>query len=176
MSKAIFLFILLYVSGIQTNDLIPWSASRKLTWEDFKGNPDPRSPNAALTSSNINIEFGYDESGFTYSIKCNFDKKRSWVRIRNNEVLLHEQGHFDIAEIHARKLNKVMKAYRFNAKTAANDLNNLYEKVMNEHTQAQTLYDKETDYSRHKTKQEEWLKRIAAEMKSLQEYANYQHP
>ena len=174
MSKAAFSLLLLCVTVIQTNNLIPWSASRKLTWSDFKGTPDPHSSNAALTSSNINIEFGYDDKGFQYAIKCNFDKNRSWVRIRNNDVLVHEQGHFDIAEIYARKLNKLMKAYRFNAKTAGTDVNGLYENAMKQHRQIQIQYDNDTDYSRNKQKQEEWLKKIADDLKDLEAFANYQ--
>ena len=175
MSKAVFSLLLLGITVIQSNNLIPWSASRKLIWSDFKGNPDPQSSNAALTSSNINIEFGYDEKGFQYSIKCNFDKNRSWVRIKNNEVLAHEQGHFDIAEIYARKLNKLLKEYRFNAKSAGTDVNQLYENTMKQHRQTQILYDQETDYSRNKTKQAAWLQKITDELKGLEDFAHYQH-
>jgi hypothetical protein len=174
MSKAVFSLLLLCITVIQSNNQIPWSASRKLTWSDFKGNPDPHSSNAALTSSNINIEFGYDEKGFQYSIKCRFDKDRSWVRIKNNDVLVHEQGHFDIAEVYARKLNKLMKAYQFNAKTASSDVNQLYENTMKQHRQTQIQYDQETDYSRNKLKQEEWLKKITDDLTSLEAFANYQ--
>jgi uncharacterized protein DUF922 len=174
MIKAVFSLLLVCVTVIQTNNLIPWNASRKLTWSDFKGTPDPHSSNAALTSSNINIEFGYDDKGFQYAIKCNFDKNRSWVRIRNNDVLVHEQGHFDIAEIYARKLNKLMKAYRFNAKTASTDVNGLYENAMKQHRQIQIQYDNDTDYSRNKQKQEEWLKKIADDLEGLETFANYQ--
>lgn len=176
MSKVFISLLLVCITYTQTNNLIPWSASRKLAWSDFKGDPDPHSSNAALTSSNINIEFGYNEDGFQYAIKCSFDKNRSWVRIRTNEVLAHEQGHFDIAEIYARRLNKLMKAYRFNAKTAGNDINQLYENTMKQHLQTQTRYDQETDYSRNKPKQDEWLKKIEGDLKSLELFAGYQQP
>jgi hypothetical protein len=174
MRNAVLSFLILLITITQTGNLIPWNAARKLTWDDFKGNPDAHSSNAALTSSNINIEFGYNDKGFQYHIKCSFDKNRSWVRIRNNEVLAHEQGHFDIAEVYARKLNKVMKAYHFNAKTAPTDLNQLYTDVMKEHRQAQARYDQETDYSRNRPHQEEWLKKIAGELKELEAYAGYE--
>jgi lipopolysaccharide export LptBFGC system permease protein LptF len=173
MSKAALSLLFVCITVIQANNLIPWSASRKLTWSDFKGNPDPQSPNAALTSSKINIEYGYDEKGFQFSISCNFDKNRSWVRIKNNEVLAHEQGHFDIAEINARKLNKLMKAYLFNAKTANSDLNKLYEDAMKQHRLQQTEYDQETDYSRNKPRQEEWLTKIDQQLKETAPFANY---
>jgi predicted secreted Zn-dependent protease len=175
MNKAALSLLLVCISVIQANNLIPWNASRKLTWSDFTGNPDPHTSNAALTSSNINIEYGYDEKEFQYSITCNFDKNRSWVRIKNDEVLAHEQGHFDLAEINARKLNKLMKAYHFNAKTANTDLNKLYGDAMKQHLLEQTLYDQETDYSRNRPKQAEWLAKIEQELKETAPFANYHH-
>lgn len=174
MSKVVLTFLLVLVTVVQTNNQIPWSANRKLTWNDFKGNPDVNSPNAALTSSNINIQFGYDENGFQYLIKCSFDKNRSWVRIRNNDVLVHEQGHFDLAEVYARKLNKAIEAYHFNAQTVSNDVNKLYESMMKEHRQIQIQYDQETDYSRNRPKQQDWLKKIADDLTSLEGYSHYQ--
>lgn len=169
--------LLLVAAGLQqTNNLIDWNASRRLTWEDFKGPVDAESKNAALTSSSINIEFGYDESGLEYSIKCSFNKQKSWVRIKNDEVLAHEQGHFDLAELHARKLHKAMKGYKFNARTVSNDVNKIYDSLMNAHHAAQNVYDNETDYSRNKPKQEEWQKKIADELKGLQQFAGYKKP
>lgn len=175
MSKAALSLLMVCITVIQANNLIPWSASRKLTWSDFKGTPDPHAPNAALTSSSINIEYGYNDKGFEYSISCNFDKNRSWVRIKNNEVLAHEQGHFDIAEIYARKLNKLVKEYHFNAKTASSDLNKLYEEAMKQHRLEQTQYDQETDYSRNKPNQSAWLSKIEQELKVTAPFANYHH-
>jgi Bacterial protein of unknown function (DUF922) len=165
--------LLLAATTLFQNSLIPWKASRKLNWEDFKANPDPGSSNAALTSSSINIEFGYDNKGLQYSIRCGFDKTRSWVRIRNDDVLGHEQGHFDLAELYARKLNKVIKEYRFNAKTVGEDVNKLYENMMQKHHEMQRVYDEETDYSRNKVKQEEWKKKIYEDLKDLEAYADY---
>jgi hypothetical protein len=174
MSKAAFSLLLLCITVIQSNNLIPWSASRKLTWSDFTGQPDPHSSNAALTSSNITIDFAFDGKEFQYNIKCSFARDRSWVRIKNNDVLVHEQGHFDIAEIYARKLNRLMKAYSFNEKTVRDDVNTLYQNTMKEHRQTQTQYDQETDYSRNRPKQETWLKKITDDLKSLEAFANYQ--
>lgn len=158
---------------MQQGNLIPWSAARKLSWDDFKASPDPHSSNAALTSSTINIEFGYDDDGLQYSIKCNFDRTRSWVRIRNNEVLAHEQGHFDIAEIHARKLGKAMHGYRFNSRTVSKDVNNIYDSIMNLHKKTQNQYDQESDFSRNRVNQESWLKKVEKQLAELQPFANY---
>jgi hypothetical protein len=176
MTTSFFSWLLLTLMLVQQGNLVLWSAARKLSWEDFKASPDPRSSNAALTSSSINIEFGYDDERLQYAIRCAFDKTRSWVRVRNSDVLAHEQGHFDIAEIHARKLNKAMREYRFNARTVSQDVNGIYDNIMNLHRDVQNQYDKETDYSRNRSRQEEWLKKIQQQLHDLASYANYQTP
>lgn len=172
MLTPIITFLLAAITFYQTS-LIPWKSTRKLSWDDFKATPDAGSSNAALTSSSINIEFGFDNTGLQYSIKCSFDKNKSWVRIKNTDVLGHEQGHFDLAEVYARKLNKAMKEYKFNAKTVSDDVNKLYDGMMKQHHEMQNTYDQETDYSRNKPKQEEWKKKILADLKNLEAFADY---
>jgi len=170
---------LLFLSFFWTNlyappaHLIDWKASRKLTWDDFKGKVVPNSSNAALSSTSIHFSYGYGDKGFTYSISCQFDKNRSWVRVRNNYILAHEQAHFDIAELHARKLKKAISKYRYNENTVSDDLNNIYEDIMNQHHDAQSKYDKETDHSRNPDQQAFWLKKIREELAGSQEFGNY---
>ncbi|NML20675.1 DUF922 domain-containing Zn-dependent protease [Pseudoflavitalea sp. G-6-1-2] len=169
-----FLIVLLSLHPVpQQVSSIPWNESRKLTWTDFLAKPDPVSGNAAMTNSVINIEFNIDDTSLDYTISCRFDKNRSWVKVRTAPVLQHEQGHFDIAEIYARKLNKEMKALSFNAATIKNDVNVIYDKIMAVYQQVQHQYDQETDFSRNKPKQAEWLAKIAADIKSLEAHAGY---
>ncbi|RYY27017.1 MAG: hypothetical protein EOO04_09950, partial [Chitinophagaceae bacterium] len=68
-------------------DLIEWNPERKLTWADFKGKVPVNAGNAALTNTAINVEFGFSNKGMTFSIKCRFDKTKSWVRIKTDLVL-----------------------------------------------------------------------------------------
>lgn len=177
MLTSIFTFLLAALtSAEQANaNLIEWTAARKLTWDDFKAPADPASTNAALTSSSINVEFGYDDQELQFTIKCQFDKNKSWVRVRSTTILQHEQGHFDIAELHARKLYQALKGYHFNAKTVSDDVNKIYDSVMILHHSAQNEYDKETDFSRNKEKQAVWLRKITDDLLSLKQYAAYNH-
>jgi hypothetical protein len=168
-----FALLVAVITGKEQANLVEWNATRRLTWEDFKAAPDPASSNAALTSSSINVEFGYDDQELQFTIKCRFDKNKSWVRVRNAEILAHEQGHFDMAELHARKLNKALKGYKFNSKTVSEDVNRIYDSVMTLHHAAQSEYDKETDFSRNKEKQATWQKKIADEIQQLKAFANY---
>ena len=153
---------------------IDWNADRKLSWEDFKAVPDAGSPNAALTGTNIKFDFSYNsESGFKYHVSCRFDKNSSWGRVKTDYILSHEQGHFDIAEIYARKLYKGLKEYKPDVKKANKEVNKIYENVMRGLRDEQIEYDRETNFSINKEKQNEWLKKISADLKSLEVYADY---
>ena len=153
---------------------IPWNASRRLTWSDFKSRPDNNSTNAALTSSKITFNYGYgSEKGFNYTISCVFDKNSSWGRVKTDYILSHEQGHFDIAEMYARKLHKALKAYSFNAGTVSKEVPALYQKTMKEESEAQNQYDHETNFSRDKEQQAFWLEKIQRGLDALKDYADY---
>ena len=165
--------VFLFFSGDQQSKLVDWSANRKLVWKDFTGKAVANTDNAALTSSSINFKFGYGSSGLTYSINCQFDKSRSWVKVKSDYILAHEQGHFDIAEIHARKLKKALSSYTYKESTASADINKLYENIMKQHHVMQNEYDRETDHSRKNDQQSAWLKKIASELKGMEMYANY---
>lgn len=173
MQALILICLLSWQSVQQQPPSIKWSETRKLDWSDFKAKPDPASANAAMTNSIINIEFNFDDNSLDYTISCRFDKNRSWVKVRTVPVLQHEQGHFDIAEIYARKLAKEMSGYKFNPATVKDDVNNIYDRIMKVYQQEQQQYDQQTDFSRNREKQAEWLTRIAADLKSLQAFAGY---
>lgn len=174
MLQKILLLILPLLSILPADEnLIEWSPSRKLKWDDFKGTPSPTSNNAALTNSSITVEFGYNNKGLTHSIKCRFNKSLSWGRIKNDYILNHEQGHFDIAEIHARILHKSLLEYTFNAAKVSEDINRIYSGVMNRHVETQKLYDQQTNHSIDSAQQRLWDAKIRQLLRDNAEYANY---
>lgn len=154
------LLMSLFFAVMPNDHLIEWKPTARLSWEDFKGAPDYSSENVALTNTSIQLEYGYDKTSLEYTVKCRFDKTKSWVKVRNEDVLTHEQIHFDIAELFARKLRRQLQEYKFNPKTVAEDVNAIYEKIMTEHHAMQELYDNETDHSRLEDKQAYWEKKI----------------
>ena len=84
----------------------------------------------------------------------------------------HEQGHFDIAEIFARKLNKEITMFLTKSKRHE-ELNNIYTKVMNEKRDTQQLYDEETNHSINKSQQAAWNKKIEEMLEELKDYDDY---
>ena len=154
-------------------EMIEWNASRQLTWSDYKGSPDPSSDAAASTTTYLGIEYKMDEKGFSYKIQCRFSLTRSWGRNKTDIILRHEQGHFDIAELFARKLNKRMSEYQFNKTTYKTDLKSIYEGITKGKETFQDLYDSETDHSRKKEQQIEWLRKIEKMLDELKDYSGY---
>jgi len=170
------LLLPLFVAFIPLKDgnTIPWSASRRLVWDDFKSRPDNNATNAALTSSKIIFNYTYgSEKGFSYTIACVFDKTSSWGRIKTDYILSHEQGHFDVAEIYARKLNKALTNYSFNTKTSPKEVPALYQQLMKEEAEFQNQYDSETNFSRDKKEQAAWLEKLQHQLDKLSDYAGY---
>lgn len=170
---SLLLALLLPIDSFAQNpgeEVLKWSPTRKLTWADYKASPDPSSDAAASTTTYLSIEYNITSNSFGYAIKSHFSKDRSWGRHKDAYILSHEQGHFDIAEIFARKLHKEMSEYKFNSRTYQKDLKKIYEEVTDEKEEMQNEYDRETRHSINKEKQAEWLKKIG---KMLEEYAGY---
>lgn len=155
------------------DDFIHWSENRKLSWDDFKAPPVRSGSTAALTATHLGFSYNMVNGKITFTIECRFDKNKSWGLVKNDWILQHEQGHFDIAEIFARRLHKSITGYTFNRNSFQKDLDGLYSRIVEEKEKYQQQYDDETDYSRNKTKQEEWLKKIAAGLAEYKSWAGY---
>lgn len=164
---------LLLTAQSSNEEMLDWDANRKLTWADYKGKPDPDSDAAASTATILSVSYNISSTGFTYKIECRFSKTRSWVLHKTDYLLSHEQGHFDIAEIFARKLNKKLSEYQFNKKTCEKDLDKIYDEIDEEKDKMQHDYDRETHHSINKEKQAEWLQKISQELNKYKNYADY---
>ena len=166
-------FPILAISQEKEEELLTWSPTTKLEWADYNGKPDPKSDAAASTATHLGFEYKIRNNEFSFKITCFFSKDKSWGVVKTDYILSHEQGHFDIAEIHARKLNKKMADFKLNKNSYRTDLDKIYYDILEEKDVMQTNYDNETNYSRDKEKQAEWLKKIEIMLEELNSYAGY---
>lgn len=168
-----FFFIILFTSF--SNEKIAWSEGVNLTWEDFKGRPDMRSSYVAMTNSGIVFSYQLaSENGnlsLTTSVEARFHPEMSWHKPDkvNNHVLQHEQGHFNITEIHARKLRKAFAEYKV-TKNYERELSAIFSRINRERQVMQDRYDKETNHSQNKEKEAQWQVFINNELKKLQQW------
>lgn len=165
-------FTLLIYGRSFSQDTINWRPDYKLKWEDFQAKPDTTSEHGAVSTIQTKYSSTNTEKDFTFKVYCFFEKKKSWVKIYTNEGLIHEQGHFNISEIFARKLIVAFKNYKFNPTTVAQDLKKIFTQIKLERAALDNLYDKETDFHRDSVNQEKWNKKIAEELSRLPENSN----
>jgi hypothetical protein len=158
------------------SDMLFWEKNVKLTWADYKGSPDGSTEGLkAITNYHIKTGSHYFGDSVEYLIKCYVSMSASWVKKedQNDIVLHHEQGHFDIGEIFARKLRKAVKEYAFKMQTLNKDYNNLFQNLMKECDAYDELYDTETNKGENMEKQKEWDKKIAKELKDFEDYSSW---
>jgi hypothetical protein len=158
---------------VNEDEMIPWQTQRKLNWDDFLSEPQKQGDAVASTSTSLGISYQVKNGELTYSITCNFSRKKSWGLLKTEYILAHEQAHFDITELHARKLYQALYNYEFKPETFKKDIAAIYEGIVNEKEAMQEAYDGETDHSRRKRTQFDWLEKIDSLLAETEPFAAY---
>ena len=174
MKKILYLMPCLFLlSFLQDDDLIVWKQDRPLTWADFKGKPAKRFAVASTTYNILKkVKIG-DEHSAQVTIETVFYCKDSWRKgaWADSTVLVHEQKHFDIAELYARKYRKLVKTGSYNDyKSLYDACDSLYNVIDKEMDVYQDLYDEETDGSTNGKEQRRWNKKVIDEINALKNY------
>ena len=160
------LFAISFPNPAMAQDTIHWSPDTKLKWENFKGSPDINSKYKSVTAVSINYSVTHNRKRFSFKVACVFYKNRSWVKAgAGNNLLLHEQGHFDLTELYARKLRKAFKTYNFSdTASIEKDFDKIASAIRKERDKINRLYDVETNYSHNLKMQLYWRNKINKEL------------
>ena len=175
-------FISLMSFSFVKDDFILWQENKKLKIQDFKAdNKDTVKVNRQQflgAISAIRIEYSSFQRNKNsvpdFSIKTYFDPNESWMLLKNDYVLQHEQIHFDLTELYARKMRKSVESLR--QKNVTNI--SIYRKkiqhwnVMKEKTSNQFDADNQDYYIKigqkilfqKNPKQEAWKKKVDREL------------
>lgn len=176
MPRLIFITLSFFILFIDSES-IPWNEGYRLVWRDFKAKPRFDMDEVALTVSGISFSYSLtqkDNEDLIYAlVEAHFYPEKSWFKIDeiNDFVLSHEQLHFDITELYARKFRKCLNEIQFteNIKTQLKDIN----KVINLELEAvQDQYDKETRHSMNENAQNYWEEYIQLELEKHKEFVN----
>ena len=175
-------FITLLSFSFVKDEFILWQENKKLKIQDFKAdNKDTVKVNRQQflgAISAIRIEYSSFQRNKNsvpdFSIKTYFDPNESWMLLKNDYVLQHEQIHFDLTELYARKMRKSVESLR--QKNVTNI--SIYRKkiqhwnVMKEKTSNQFDADNQDYYIKigqkilfqKNPKQEAWKKKVDREL------------
>jgi hypothetical protein len=153
-----------------------WAQHPRLTWDDFRARP-PKSTSYPSAVS---------DTGFKYQPVCIngmldieaaafFSPSGSWVKPdgKTPELLRHEQGHFDLAELYALKLRKAIQDAKIGCGDTAK-ANAAGEKIVGEFQRewqdAERDYEESTKFGTDLKEQDAASGRIAAGLAAMSAY------
>ena len=95
------LLILFSVPLVQSQEEVEWSTAAATT--------------ASGISYNFSTSYENNELKVEYTVSAYFYPTRSWYKpeVCNDVTLMHEQLHFDITELYARKMSKQLAETKF---------------------------------------------------------------
>lgn len=159
-------FLMMGFGYAQEYDTIPWNPGKKLNWNDFKAAPPQGERVAAVTASGITYAFsslrGKDRKvRIDFTVSTFFYPNKSWYRPKlcDTFILAHEQLHFDISELFARKMRKRLGETNFSENVKA-EVRAIYKKIIKELEAYQNRYDSETNFSRNREQQLLWNEKV----------------
>lgn len=157
---------------------ISWSKFRKLTWDDFRG-PVPHDAEeraAAATYCGIGFETNTISSrnpDLKIKVYNTFYPHSSWARPEemNDQVLAHEQGHFDLCELYTRKLRERMSQAKVDAGTLKPVLSKIYNELQEEYQERQKDYELETAHGVNLEEQNKWKHILERELTETESWS-----
>jgi hypothetical protein len=174
----IYILLILFFNGSENTDregFIVWNEGTGIDWTDFQGIPDSASPFDAQANSGLKYSYSYSinnkKLNVEFEIHSFFNSQLSWSKSQKQTHFLldHEQLHFDISELHARKLKKTLSAFNF-SKNVEKEVEKIFAKINSDRLQMQNKYDLESDHSKNNGLQAKWSAFIQEELHNLDSY------
>jgi Bacterial protein of unknown function (DUF922) len=184
--------IVCVVTPLAAQNVIEWSSDRPLSKEDFKGRVPPSAPNASLSWLNIDASWECEAGELIAAARATFDPSRSWWRTpqgnvwetaertsgvnrthvdarrsllqREMQLLEHEQLHFDLTELAARRIRKRFVDVKDACAERTDDLRDAIADIDRALQTQQSLYDRETAHGTNAAAQDQWKRRIRKEL------------
>jgi hypothetical protein len=157
------------------SDTIKWSPDYKLNVDDFK---ELKMDNKGVKYDSLNyklraystVTIGYtfkSEKGKTvFDAFALFVRSRSWIKENNESVVKHEQGHFDITEIYARKLEQAVREMKnIEDPSFWASFQKTYQEINGLHLKEQDKYD---EMAMTSLGQDYYYKKILGELKAAE--------
>ena len=156
---------------------ITWKEEKKLEWTNFKSPVTRKNGPYVAAHTNCGWEFSIVKSSnpklpVTIKIATVFNEEKSWKDITkiNDYVLLHEQKHFDIAELFVRKFRKLVAENIRSSGDYNTYFKSIYDGISNDYKNFQMVYDRDTRNGINKQKQAEYNTIISEELDNLKSY------
>lgn len=156
--------------------VLEWSPAIRIGWDDFKARRK-LSPGFGIASTYSDFEYatirekGVEAIRIQVRFYCDKSWKNAWYTFE--DVLAHEQLHFDINELFARKFHQEIVLLKQNKKLTKSKVRDEYKRLQEECNSYQDRYDDDTGHSTNGYQQRLWNKKIGEELRNLEAFADY---
>jgi predicted secreted Zn-dependent protease len=167
------LLLLSASSAIKTKSKnhLEWNEYAPLAWSDFQGSVNVHSHGDAASTISIRATPYYKNRKLVYEVKALFIKDQSWYKSSSARLLHHEQLHFDLAELYARRVRKKISEYRQMGVHDVTEINKALSKVLQESNTEDRRFDAETLHGALAHKEKMWAKEIKEELFVLRKFS-----
>lgn len=165
---------IVFSQTVLTDNYISWSATRKLTINDFAIKTTNKT-----SPSFVQFSVDYEVKGFDFMTK-NFNKRvhnyviksASWIDTTFDvaQTLRYQQTLWDICEIYTRRFRKALKDNRKKIASGTNFIKDLNAKIMSDFSNKRMEYDASTNFGSDVEKQKEWEVQIQKELDELKDF------
>jgi hypothetical protein len=160
---------------VNAKAFIEWNPFYSLKWDDFQGKPGEDAAGDAGTSVQIKAKPYTVGNKVEYDVYVLFNREKSWSRDQSAQLLEHEQLHFDLAEVFARKIRKKIQELEDQHISDIKAYNKAIRRLLEESNEADRQYDMETLHGALDKKQEVWRKKVGDDLLSLKAYKKEKH-
>jgi hypothetical protein len=158
--------------------VLPWSRDRPLTWDDFRGQAPADGAEGARTVYLMSYVSRCRGLDFEFTVVAVMLPLSSWVKARvltsPNErarVLQHEQTHFDLTEVHARRMRRYFSELYNPCGVPEDRLKASVDRFVKDEADAQQQYDLETGHGLRLDRQRTWDDQVDATLAELAAFA-----
>jgi hypothetical protein len=155
---------------------LTWAKHPSLDWSDFQGHPRRSTGEpSAVTDTGFRVQLECREGFLDIRVEAEFYPASSWVKParKSAELLRHEQGHFDITELYARKIRKAVREQKINCENdrqAESAGKKIFGELDRDWEKAEKRYDVNTKDGTDLVRQREAAETIAKELGDLGGY------
>ena len=149
-----------------------WSAARRLVWRDFRGQPPRSGDEVAKTAYALFYAWKCRGEAFDFRVVAAFRPRQSWVKAalmndtaQSRSTLGHEQTHFDLTELHARKMRQYFNALPDACRKTDRELTALARQLLEDEKAEQQRYDAETGHGLRAAQQATWSRDVARRLR-----------
>src|SRR5262249_52005553 len=110
-------------------------------------------------------------AAFDFRVVAAFRPRQSWVKplvlddsVLRRSALGHEQTHFDLAEVHARRMRRYFDALVAACRKTDPELTEVAGRLIEEEQAQQRLYDAETNHGLRSDRQATWTAEVARQL------------